>query len=394
MKLMDRPLYTNKLMNNIRNNQIKLLMGVRRSGKTSILSIFQNKLINSGVDPSNIIYIDFESGDYTFITESVSLYEFLTSRISQTNLTYLILDEVQRIKDWQKVITALKMDFNVDIYISLSRANNISELGKNVTKIEILPLSLKEYMQFRDIPVEENSDNRAAFDEYLNTAMPIQDRALLSDIFYSIIAQDVLIFNKINDNSMMMLLIKILMSEMGKIHSYNSLCKLLSEVVDKAPAVRTVESYIKMLLESHLFYCVPVFDFRDNHNLSRYAKYYPIDIGFYKLIMGEQSIDNINILECIIYFELLRSGAKVSTCKIGQKKVAFLIESDDNKLYIHVTDSIINDIKFKAIMAPLRAIKNHYSKWVLTMDKSYMNSPDGIKIGNITEFLMDDGFNS
>ena len=393
MEFIDRPHYTNKLMNNLRNNQIKLLTGVRHAGKSSILSIFQNKLINSGVEPEDIVYINFESGDYAFITESVSLYEFLTSKISQTKLTYLILDEVQRIKEWQKVIVALKMDFNVDIYISLSRASNLNELGKAVINIEVLPLSFKEYQQFKGITIEKGSDKRTIFNEYTETAMPIQDHSILNEIFYSIIAQDVLIVNKIADNSMMMLLIRILMSEMGKIHSYNSLCKLLSEVVEKAPAVRTVESYIKMLVEAHLFYCVPVFDLRDSHSLSRYAKYYPVDLGFYELIMGKQTIDNTNILESVIYFELLRIGAKVSTCKIGQKKVAFLIESENNKLYIHVTDSIVNEIKFKAIMAPLRAIKNHYSKWVLTLDTNYMNSPDGIRIGNITEFLMDDGFN-
>lgn len=394
MELIDRPLYTNRLMNNVRSNKIKLLTGVRRVGKTSIMSLFQRKLINSGVESNDIIYINFESADYSFITESVGLYEFLTSRISQTKLTYLILDEVQRITGWQKVVTALKLDFNVDIYISLSRESNIDEFGKNVTRIEVLPLSFREYQQFKGIDIEKDSDKLTFFNEYLETALPIQDHAILNDVFYSIVAQDILTVNKIADNAMMMLLIRILMSEMGKIHSYNSLCKFLSEVVDKAPAVRTVESYIKILLNAHLFHCVPVFDLRDSHSLSRYAKYYPVDIGFYNLVMGKQSLDNTNILESMVYFELLRIGAKVSTCKIGQKKVAFLVESEDNKLYIHITDSIANDTKFKAIMAPLRAIKDHYSKWILTMNTNYMHSTDGIRISNITEFLMDDGFNS
>ena len=305
-------------------------------------------------------------------------------------MKYLILDEVQRIKDWQKVVLALKMDFNVDIYISLSRANGLSELGNDVIKIEVLPLSFKEYQMF--LASDEEQDKNKILSDYLTIgAMPTKSNT--NDVFYSIIAQDVLIANKIADNAMMMWLIRILMSEMGKTHSYNSLCKILSEVVEKAPAVRTVESYIKMLTEAHLFYSVPVFDLRDSHKLSRYAKYYPVDFGFYSLIMGESDPDT-SILESVVYFELLRLGVNVSTCKIGQKKVAFLAESEDNKIYIHVTNSLGDEKKAKMIMAPLRAINDHYSKWVLTTESPYTHSTDGIRIGSIIEFLTDDRFNS
>ena len=148
-----------------------------------------------------------------------------------------------------------------------------------------------------------------------------------------------------------------------------------------------------MLVESHLFYSVPVFDLKDSHKLSRYAKYYPVDIGFYNLIMGNTGIDT-NKLESAIYFELIRIGVNVSTCKIGQKKVAFLAESEDNRIYIHVTERLGNEKKAKSIMAPLRAINDHYSKWVLTMEGVYTHSTDGIRVGNIIDFLTDDRFNS
>ena len=238
----------------------------------------------------------------------------------------------------------------------------------------------------------DEQDKSKIFNDYLTIgAMPTKSN--INEVFYSIIAQDVLIANKIADNAMMMWLIRILMSEMGKTHSYNSLCKILSEVVEKAPAVRTVESYIKMLTEAHLFYSVPVFELKDSHQLSRYAKYYPVDFGFYSLIMGKSDPDT-SILESVVYFELLRLGVNVSTCKIGQKKVAFLAESEDNKIYIHVTNSLGDEKKTKKIMAPLRAINDHYSKWVLTTESPYTHSTDGIRVGNIIEFLTDDRFNS
>ena len=387
MKLINRASYIDKLMSNLRTNQIKILTGVRHAGKTSILSMFQDRLVSSSIATDDIIYIDFEGAGLSFITESATLYDFLTSRISQNELKYLIFDEIQGIKDWQKVILALKMDFNVDIYISLSRASGLSKLGKDVVKIEVLPLSFKEYQMFS--ASDEEQDKNKVLSDYLTMgAMPTKSNT--NDIFYSIIAQDVLIANKIADNAMMMWLIRILMSEMGKTHSYNSLCKILSEVVEKAPAVRTVESYVRMLIEAHLFYSVPVFDLKDSHKLSRYAKYYPVDLAFYSLIMGKPDPHDTHILESVIYFELLRLDVTVSTCKIGQKKVAFLAESEDNKLYIHVTDTLGNDSKAKAIMAPLRSINDHYSKWILTLDESYGHSNDGLRVSNINEFLLED----
>ena len=201
-------------------------------------------------------------------------------------------------------------------------------------------------------------------------------------------AQDIFANNKIADNSMMILLTKLLFTEMGKVHSFNSISKLLSEIIEKPPAVRTIENYVKMLVDSNLFYCVPVFDIKNNYSLTRYAKYYPVDLGFYSLIMGEHDLSDIHILESVVYFELLRLGVKVSTCKIGNKKVAFLAESNDNKIYIQVLNSLTD--KAKDIFIPLRSINDHYSKWILTIDKVYSHSEDGIRISNIIDFLLEE----
>ena len=180
---------------------------------------------------------------------------------------------------------------------------------------------------------------------------------------------------------------------MGKVHSFNSIGKILSEIVEKAPAVKTIENYVNMLLETRIFYSVPVFDFKNAHSLTRYAKYYPVDLGFYNILTSSTDKYNIHILESVVYFELLRLGVKVSTCKVGNKKVAFLAESEDNKIYIHVTDSLVkNGDKHneKEIFAPLRAISDHYSKWVLTLDKGSSHSGDGIRVSNIIDFLLEE----
>ena len=396
MKLLNRPLYIEKLMSYLGSREVKVLTGIRGAGKSSILSLFRQRLSYRGINSGNVIYIDFETTEFAFITDSVALYEYITDKIKPNDEYYLILDEVQWVKDWQKVVIALKLDFNIDIYLSGSGRNLIDDEFRGQfeykpIEIEILPLSFKEYRNFND--PEGLKDIKEAFDEYLSFgAMPIQSQ-YIKDVFYSTMAQDVFIPNKIADNSLIILLIKILCAEMGKVHSFNSIGKILSELVEKAPAVRTIENYINMLLEARIFYSVAVFDFKNAHSLTRYAKYYPIDLGFCNLLTNPANKYDTHILESLIYFELLRLGVKVSTCKVGNKKVAFLAESEDNKIYIHVTDSLANnDDKHneKEIFAPLRAISDHYSKWVLTLDKGSTHSGDGIRVSNIIDFLLEE----
>ena len=396
MKFTDRPLYTEKLITYSGSREVKILTGIRGAGKSSIFSLFRQRLSDRGISADKIIYIDFEQAEFAFITNSVTFYEYITDIIQPKEQYFLILDEIYKVKDWQKVVIALKLDFNVDIYLSSSGHNIIDDefreqLEHKVIEIEVLPLSFKEYRQFTN--PGGLKDIKEAFEDYLKFgAMPVKSQ-YVKDIFYSTMAQDVFIPNKIADNSLIMLLIKILFSEMGKVHSFNSIGKILSELVEKAPAVKTIENYVNMLLEARIFYSVPVFDFKNAHSLTRYAKYYPVDLGFYNILTSSIDKHNIHILESVVYFELLRLDVKVSTCKVGNKKVAFLAESEDNKIYIHVTDSLMNnDDNFneKEIFAPLRAISDHYSKWVLTLDKGSSHSGDGIRVSNLIDFLLEE----
>ena len=396
MELIERPLYTEKLMSYLGSREVKVLTGIRSVGKSSILNLFQQRLLNRDISADKIIYIDFEQTKFAFITDSVKFYEYITDIIKPKEQYYLILDEIYRVKDWQQVVIALKLDFNVDIYLSSSGRNIIDDdfrrqLEHKLIEIEVLPLSFKEYQTFTAL--NESQDIDKSFDDYISLgALPITS-IHSKNVFYSIMAQDVFIPNKIADNSLIMLLIKILCSEMGKVHSFNSIGKILSGFVDKAPAVRTIENYINMLLKARIFYCVPVFDFKNAHSLTRYAKYYPVDLGFYHILSNKSDKYNTYILESIIYFELMRLGVKVSTCKVGNKKVAFLAESEDNKIYIHATTSLTNNDdrhNEKEIFAPLRAISDHYSKWVLTLDKGSSHSGDGIRVSNIVDFLLEE----
>ena len=367
MKLIERPIYTEKLLKLINHNEVKILTGVHGAGKSSIIKLFQQKLILRGVEYTNII------SDINDLTEN-------------KKRTYLFIDDIRQIKNWKKVISDLKLNFDVDIYINNSGKSVIDDelcqmLGHKPIEIEVFPLSFKESQSF------------LSFDEYLiYGGMP----ALLTtktdydirNIFYSTLAQEVFMVNKIADNAIIISLIKMLLTEIGKIHSFNSLSKLFANFTDRLPSVKTIENYIKMLIDSKLFYAIPVFDIKNNMNLIRYAKYYPVDLSFYKIMFDNPYDCSEKFLESIVYFELLRLGTKVSTCKIGNKKVAFIAENEDNKIYIQVTKSIKGNEK--NIFEPLRAINDHYSKWIITLDKVYSHSHDGIRIINLIDFLIDE----
>ena len=167
---MNRSLYIEKLVSYIGSREVKVLTGVRGAGKSSIFATFQQRLLYRGINSGNIIYIDFEQIEYGFITDSIALYEYITNKIKPNDEYYLILDEVQQVKDWQKVVIALKMDFNIDIYLSSSGRNLIDnefrrQLKHKPIEIEVLPLSFKEYRNFTD--PDGLKDIKESFDEYL-----------------------------------------------------------------------------------------------------------------------------------------------------------------------------------------------------------------------------------
>ena len=398
MNLFDRNLYIDRLFELKDNNKIKFLTGVRGSGKSSIFTLFTQKLIDSGVDEFNIIRLDLESSEHCIMDSHLTLYEYISISMKHIEKAFILIDEIQRIKGWQMAIHAIKKKFNADIYLSSSGTNIINDdlfrqLEDEPIEVKVLPLSFKEFKQSIDFFIEDINE---LFYTYLYVGgMPelIHKKrdCNLRNIFYSNLAQDVFAVNRIADNSVIIELAAILCKEIGNIHSFNSISKLLAESTGKASSVKTIENYIKMLTDAKLFYSVPVFDTKSNNSLTRYAKYYPVDIGFYRLLTGEYNLQmNITsqILECVVYFELLRLNVKVSTCKVGNKKVAFIAENEDNKIYIHVTNSLKN-VDDKELLNPLRSINDHYSKWIITLDNIYSHSNDGIRIINIIDFLTD-----
>ena len=388
MKLIDRPLYLNKILKHKNNRTITALTGVRNTGKSILLKNFYQRLIDSGVISDNIIQINLESAQFNYMTTGAELYDFIKSSISGNDKIYLLIDEIQRLKNWQSALVSLsnEFEFEIDIYITSSGNLPNENLNQpiNLQEIQILPMSFKEYLKFNNLSIESAQDN---LNDYMINGGMFANENAVRNLFFSTLAQDVFAVNKIADAELMMSLIKILILEMGNIISFNSISKKLAANDKKPSAVQTIELYIKMLINAKLFYAVPVFDVISGSNLVRYAKYYPVDLSFCNLFTNVEHLRKIKILENIVYFELLRLGVKVTACRIGKKNTVFLAETEDNKIYIQVTDTLT---KLHYKLSPLHSIKNHYSKWIITLDEEPLQFNEGIRIINIIDFLLDE----
>lgn len=389
MNLINRPLYIERLKKLRERDEIKILVGARGVGKTSILDLFAQNLLMTGIKRENIIRIDLDTLEFHNLRREDEFYDLLITQISKKEKNFLLIDEISRVNNWQLVIDKIKKEFETDIYITSSI--KISDLKFSSILLNILPLSFREFQTF--YKTSKILTLQDQFELYLKIGgmpatiqMSSNASALASTLtnnFSSSLLQDVFMRSKITDFTLMTNLTKKLSEQAGIVHSFNSISKLFND----KPAVRTVENYIANLLRSHLFYSIPVKDFNSSHVLSRYTKYYPVDFGYRNLILGDQFYTQ-EILETVVYFELLRLGVDVSGCRIGK---SIVLQADrkelDDKIYINVVKN--TNIEDKgAPYSPLRSIKNLFAKWVITAEENISNSADGIKVTNILDFLM------
>ena len=393
MNLIKRPLYLKRLKKFIDRDEIKILVGIRGAGKTSLLNLFAEDLLSSGVAPTNILRLDFDAPSLRTIDTPGKLYDFISGQMSGEGKNFLLPDEVHRIPDWQKIMARLKEEFNVDIYISRSVALSEEKFFLPSIIVNVLPLSFKEFQNF--IPFPDAVTLPEIFSLYLKIGgMPgvvakfpddFATAAETSDIFSSCLVQDVLPGNKITDFDLLMRLTKKFFEQSGTMQSFNRIAKLFEK---NPPAVRTVENYFETLRRANIFYSVPVFDLKNELPLFRFAKYYPVDTGLQNFIIGNSPVTS-EILESIVFAELLRLGVEISCLRVG-KQIVFEVRRKDlgDKMYINVAENLDDTDKKNSPYQPLRSIRNQFAKWIVTSEENVSDSPDGIKVTNILDFLM------
>ena len=406
-ELINRPEYLNQLIQHRDVDLVKIVTGIRRCGKSSLLDLFHQYLSDSGVPDVNVIHMNLESLRYRNLTNYLSFYDYVSERIPKSGKTYLIFDELQAVEHWEKAIESFRLDFDVDIYITGSNAYLLSTefstlLSGRYVEIRMLPLSFKEFLVFYEFAPSVTTEEK--FQRYLQFGgMPIlreyqfneaRSNQALEGIYSTVVLRDILQRNNQVDQRILQKIMLFLCSNIGSITSPNNIGNVLSHEGDiqqgsrKNVAGKTVDKYISMLRSAFIFFSVGRYDVKGKQLLKTLGKNYIIDMGFRNMLLGYRDADRGHIIENIVFLELIRRDYRVYIGKVGETEIDFVAEKPNDKLYIQVTESMQSPETRDRELKPLRMIPDNYEKIVLSMDRNYINSYDGIKSLNLIDWLL------
>lgn len=405
--LINRPAYLQQLIEHRDVELVKIITGIRRCGKSSLLDLFHQYLLDSGVEPQQIIHMNLESLRYRDLTDYLPFYDYVSERIAPAGKTYLLFDELQAVTHWEKAIESFRIDYDVDIYITGSNAFLLSTefstlLSGRYVEIPMLPLSFKEFIRFYEFAPSVSVEEK--FQRYLQFGgMPIlreykfneaRSNQALEGIYSTVVLRDIMQRSNQVSQKILQKIMMFLCSNIGSITSPNSIGNVLSNEGDiqsgkgKNIAGRTVDKYISLLRNAYIFYTVGRYDVKGKQLLRTMGKNYIVDLGFRNMLLGYRDADRGYIIENIVFLELLRRDYRVYIGKIGDTEVDFVAEKPHDKLYIQVTESMQSQETRERELRPLRMIRDNYEKIVLSMDRSYIDSYDGIKALNLVDWLL------
>lgn len=432
-QLKKRDLYLNKILAFQDTEPVKVVTGIRRCGKSSLLKLMTLHLKENGIAEDQILEMNFES--YAFKNmNSDSFYQYVREHIIPNKRMYLFFDEVQRVSKWEDAINSFRVDFNCDIYVTGSNAYMLSSeyatyLSGRCVEIKMLPLSFSEFLAFYDFEIKETKsalggtrkqvfdqtgehyELREVFDAYMRFGgMPgiadvglDQEKALvlLEGIYSTVIMRDILEREnrkgqkRITDPVLLKKIVMFLADNIGSNISVSSIGNtlvnegLLEDGRRKGtPSAHTVQAYVNALLESYFFYDIKRFDIKGKEFLRTLGKYYIVDIGLRNYLLGFRDRDSGHAIENVVYFELLRRGYDVSIGKIDNSEVDFIATNTNDKMYVQVTEAMTSEDVRKRELAPLQKISDNYEKIVLSLDPGMDSSYDGIKSINLIDWLI------
>ncbi len=432
--LKKRDLYLKKMIAFQDTEPVKVVTGIRRCGKSSLLKLMIAHLKESGIADEQIIEMNFESHAYKKMNGD-EFYDYVKQHMLPNKRMYLFFDEVQRVRNWEDAINSFRVDFNCDIYITGSNAYLLSSeystyLSGRCVEIKMLPLSFGEFLYFHDFEVRETQsalggmrkqvfhksgehyELREVFDAYMRFGgMPgiadiglDQEKALLllEGIYSTVIVRDILEREnlrgqkRITDPILLKKIVTFLADNIGSSVSVSSIGNtlvnegLLEDGKRKGiPSAHTVQAYVNALLESYFYYDIKRFDIKGKAFLRTLGKYYIVDIGLRNYLLGFRNRDSGHALENVVYFELLRRGYDVSIGKVDNAEVDFIAAKADDKMYIQVTESMTNEIIRDRELAPLQKINDNYEKVILSLEVGLDSSYEGIKSINVMDWLIE-----
>ena len=398
----NRDLYLNQLIKFKDKKLIKVITGLRRSGKSTLLSLFENHLITSGVDRNHIIRMNFESFEFDEITNYKELHAYINERILDPNKRhYILLDEVQQVSSWERVINSFLVDANVDIFITGSNAYLLSSelstlLSGRYVEIKMQPLSFKEYLEFLDSDKEMSLPEK--FNQYLEygglpTIVELLDNPdtigpFLEGIYNTVLMKDVIERNGVRDAALLESILKFIAANIGSIVSTKKISDYLTSSGRKTTS-DTIDNYLKMLENAFIIYKANRYDLKGKMFLKTLEKYYIVDIGIRNRLIGLRNTEYGHVLENIVYLELLRRGYEVTIGKIGSLEVDFVASKPNEKIYYQVSATIMDEKTRERELRPLESISDNYPKYILTMHQIVFNDYSGIRVKNIIDFLLE-----
>lgn len=396
--VLERTEYLNKLIAFKDKQLIKVVTGIRRCGKSTLLTIYQDWLRNQAVLDEQIITINFEDMDFEELTDYKALHTYLKSRLVKDKMTYIFLDEIQHVENFPRVIDSLYIKKNVDIYITGSNAYMLSSeiatlISGRYVQIEMLPLSFKEYME----STGSMNDRGIKYTEYLENSsfpytlelkgQPDEIKDYLEGIFNSIVVKDIVNRKKITDVMMLKSILRFVFDNIGNPLSSKKIADTMTSNGRKVDA-KTIEKYLEALMESYVIYQAKRYNIKGKQYLKTLEKYYVVDIGLRYMLLGSRTYDAGHILENVVYLELLRRGYDVYVGKIDSFEVDFVAKNSKGIVYFQAALTVRDEKTLERELRPLMAIRDHYPKFILTLDEDPEAQYEGIRCINARDWLL------
>jgi len=404
-KLIERKEYLDKLLSYKDRDIIKVVTGLRRSGKSTLLELLKNHLLKNGLTSEQTQFYNFELPENYLNKSWETLYFEIKSKLQTNKPNYIFLDEVQNINNFEKMVDGLFVTPNVDIYITGSNANLLSSelatlLSGRYIEISILPFSFAEYLEIREIDTNNKYLNyEALFYDYVNeTSLPkgveLREEGFdkiyeyMEALYATIVEKDITQRHKINDKRAFSNVAKFVAANIGSQISPSSISKAL-KADNQSIHHTTVEKFIEYLVESFVFYCVNRFDIKGKKQLATQEKYYLVDLGLLNVLVGrDRTADRGHILENVVYLELLRRGYKIWTGTLRNAEIDFTVKNRNGEIeYYQIAWEISNIETEKREFSPLETVKDNYPKFLLTTE-SFPQSKAGIIHKNVFEWLL------
>jgi predicted AAA+ superfamily ATPase len=403
--MIDRPEYLKKLLGFKDKDLIKIVTGVRRCGKSTLFQLYQTELARLGVAPEQIQSINLEDPAYRELLDWEKLYDYINARLLPGKKNYLFIDEIQNVKDFQRAADGLFIKKNVDLYLTGSNSKMQSGewatlLSGRYVEIHMFPLSFKEYVSTEEHPFANAPQQFQKYMEYSSfpytvnilhagdgKQTAVQVYQYLSGIYNTIVLKDVVENKRIKEVGRLERIIKFMAGNIGSETSIKRISNTLGSDGMKIQPL-TVESYLDAFRDSYILYRADRYDIKGKGLLKTLNKYYLVDMGLRRFLLGDKPVDSGHILENVVYLELLRRKYTVYIGKVGEKEVDFVTQGPDGTEYYQVSETVHSKETLARELAPLVAIRDHNPKFLLTRDYDPPTSHNGIKQLNVLDWLL------